>query len=70
MDAKDSFQSVYKFGRVKTWFCILILKKTHRLWNKRISSILCDMYDRGVINSMQLHVLASKFDPTQKHDVY
>lgn len=70
MDANDSFRSVYKFGRIKTWFCIWILKTTHRLWNKRISSVLCDQYNRGVINSSQLHVLSSKFDPTQKHEVY
>lgn len=48
----------------------LILKLTHRLWNRRISAILCRAYSARVINSEQLHVLASKFDPTQRHEVY
>lgn len=48
----------------------LILKLTHRLWNRRISAILCRAYSDGVINSEQLHILAAKFDPTQKHNVY
>ncbi len=47
-----------------------ILKFTHRLWNRAISRILCRAYSDGVINSFQLHELASKFDPTQKHEVY
>lgn len=48
----------------------LILKLTHRLWNRQISRILCRAYSDRVINSEQLHILASKFDPTQKHSVY
>ena len=48
----------------------LILKLTHRTWNSRISSILCREFHAGTINSKQLHILASKFDPTQDHSVY
>lgn len=48
----------------------LILRFTHRLWNRQISRILCRAYNDRVINSEQLHILASKFDPTQKHTVY
>jgi len=48
----------------------LILKATHRIWNQRISALLCRAYERGVIDSYQLHVLAALFDPTQKHEVY
>lgn len=48
----------------------LILKLTHRLWNKQIARILGDAYSRGVITSPQLHALHSMFDPTQKHEVY
>ena len=48
----------------------LILKLTHRIWNRRISAILCRAYSDGTINSAQLHTLAAKFDPTQKHEVY
>lgn len=48
----------------------LILKLTHRLWNKQIARIIGRAYSEGVINSRQYHILASKFDPTQKHDVY
>lgn len=48
----------------------LVLRWTHRLWNRRISTILCRAYDKRIINSEQLHELAAKFDPTQKHEVY
>lgn len=47
-----------------------ILKLTHRIWNRRISAILCRAYDSRIINSEQLHILAAEFDPTQKHSVY
>jgi len=43
----------------------LVLRLTHRIWNRRISRILCHAYNRGVINSEQLHELTSRFDPTQ-----
>lgn len=48
----------------------LILKATHRLWNKRISILLCRACERNKINSHQLHELTAMFDPTQKHEVY
>lgn len=48
----------------------LILKVTHKMWNKEISRILCHLYGERVINSEQLHIIASKFDPTQEHEVY
>lgn len=48
----------------------LILKLTHRLWNKQIARILGEAYSRGTIDSKQLHSLHAKFDPTQKHGVY
>lgn len=48
----------------------LALKLTHRLWNRQISRILLWAYNERVINSEQLHILAAKFDPTQKHAVY
>lgn len=48
----------------------VVLKFTHRMWNRRISAILCRAYSDGVINSYQLHELAAKFDPTQNHVVY
>ena len=49
---------------------VLILKLTHRMWNRRISAILCQAYQNRVINSHQLHELAAKFDPTTGGDVY
>lgn len=49
---------------------IFILKMTHKLWNGRISALLCRAYQRGTITSAQLHTLAAMFDPTQKHEVY
>lgn len=48
----------------------LILKLTHRIWNRRIFELLSRAYNDRVINSEQLHILAAKFDPTQKHEVY
>lgn len=44
-----------------------ILRRTHRLWNREISRILCDAYNSRIINSEQLHILASAFDPSQSH---
>lgn len=48
----------------------LILKLTHRIWNREISRILYRTYEQSLITSQQLHLLTSKFDPTQKHEVY
>jgi len=47
----------------------LILRMTHRMWNREISRILCRECSNGTINSEQLHILAAKFDPTQKHEI-
>lgn len=51
-------------------FTILILKLTHRMWNRQISRILCRAYEERIISSQQLHELAAAFDPTQRHIVY
>lgn len=48
----------------------MILRLTHRLWNRRISALLCRAYERRVIDSKQMHILAAMFDPTQRHEVY
>jgi hypothetical protein len=48
----------------------LILKLTHRLWNRRISALLCEACQQQKINSHQLHELTAMFDPTQRHQVY
>ncbi len=48
----------------------LILRLTHRLWNRQISRILCRAYGANIINSRQMHILAAAFDPTQAHHVY
>ncbi len=48
----------------------LILRITHKLWNKRIAIILSWAYQEGVIDSREFHILASYFDPTQNHRVY
>lgn len=55
---------------MKRYFTRWLLKLTHRLWNRRIASILCRAYSASVINSEQLHILLAKFDPTQDHEVY
>jgi len=49
---------------------VLILKATHRLWNRHISRILCRAKADGVIDSGSLHQLSAAFDPTQNHQVY
>lgn len=51
-------------------FKILILRLTHRLWNRQISRILCRAYEERLISSEQLHQLTAAFDPTQRHIVY
>jgi hypothetical protein len=49
----------------------LILKLTHKIWNREISRILCNAYSgEKILNSEQLHKLTAKFDPTQNHEVY
>lgn len=45
----------------------LIMKLTHRLWNREISRLLGREYQKGTIDSKQLHILLSRFDPTQSH---
>lgn len=49
-------------GRISrtVFFCL-----TARKWNALISSELCRAYERGLINSRQMHALAAEFDPTQ-----
>ena len=47
-----------------------MLKLTHRIWNRRISALLCMAYETRLINSKQLHELTALFDPTQDHRVY
>lgn len=51
-------------------FRTLVLRLTHRLWNREISRILCRARGDGLISSQQLHELAAAFDPTQRHRVY
>lgn len=48
----------------------LILKMTHRLWNRQISRILLRAREEGIITHEQCHKLAAAFDPTQRHIVY
>lgn len=55
---------------LKKWLKILVLKLTHRLWNREISRILCRAHGERLINSEQLHQLTAAFDPTQRHIVY
>lgn len=51
-------------------FQSLLLRATHRLWNRQISRILCQAHTEGIVNSEQLHTLTAAFDPTQNHIVY
>jgi hypothetical protein len=45
----------------------LILRLTHRIWNREISRLICYAYEKGHINSEQMHILTSWFDQTQVH---
>ena len=51
-------------------FTTIVLKITHKLWNRAISRILLRARSEGIINSEQTHQLTAAFDPTQKHIVY
>jgi hypothetical protein len=46
----------------------VIRKKTHRIWNKEISRLLCRAYSDRKINSEQLHNLTAMFDPTRPNN--
>ena len=64
--------SVFKlvFGM---WWAIIedrIVRITHRIWNRRISRIICRAYNDNVIDSQQLHILLAAFDASQRHMVY
>lgn len=48
----------------------LFLRLTHSIWNREISRVLCEANEQRIINSSQLHTLASRFDPAQDHGVY
>lgn len=49
----------------------LILRLTHKMWNREISRILSDACggDDKIISHKQLYELHARFDPTQKHEV-
>ena len=47
----------------------IVLKLTHRIWNKQISRLLRTAYHERIIDSKKMHILASWFDPTQSHRV-
>jgi len=50
---------------------LLILKLTHRFWGPVIVREIGRLYERGIINSQQLHVIAAKFDRSSKsHTCY
>lgn len=55
---------------MKEFFVKIILRLTHRIWNRRIVGLLSGAYMDKKINSHQLHELAAMFDPTQDHKVY
>ena len=48
----------------------IILRLTHKIWNREISRIICRAKEEGIIDSKQLHTLAAAFDPTGRHIVY
>lgn len=52
------------------WFATLILKLTHKLWQRRIIDILQRSYRDGILSHRQLAVMVEKFDRTQHHEVY
>ena len=51
---------------MKKYIIRIILKLTHRFWGPVIDRELGRFYERGIINSRQLHELAAKFDRTSK----
>lgn len=51
---------------MKRFLLYIVLRLTHRLWNRVFSRLLCQAYNDNVINSEQLHILHAKVDPTQE----
>lgn len=43
----------------------LVVRLFARRFNRVASRIILRAYERGVINSQQMHVLCAQFDPTQ-----
>jgi hypothetical protein len=52
------------------WLVKLVLRLTHMLWYRRINALLCQAYQRGVIDGRQLEALSAMFDPQGNHRVY
>ena len=63
LDAKDMAQLRHID---RPWLTRLVVKLFARRFNRIASSVLCRAYERGVINSHQMHALAAQFDPTQR----
>jgi hypothetical protein len=57
-------------NKIKRLLTLLILRATHRIWNREISRVLGKAYNQRVIDSRELHILCAAFDPTQGHLVY
>ncbi len=54
-----------KLSEDSNWWHRLVRRITVRIWNRHISIVLGRLYSSGTINSRQLHIIASQFDPTQ-----
>lgn len=63
LDAKDMAQLRNVPQR---WLTRLLFKVFASRINRVASMILCRAYERNIIGSHQLHVLAAQFDPTQR----
>lgn len=51
-------------------FRTIILRLTHKLWQRRIEEILRRSYQEGILAHRQLGVLIEKFDRRGPHQVY
>lgn len=49
---------------------LLILRLTHKLWQRRIEDVLRRSYQEGIIAHRQLGVLIEMFDRRGPHQVY
>ena len=47
----------------------LILKLTFRLWGPVIVREICRFYEKGLINSSQMHEMAAKFDRSSSRNL-
>lgn len=55
---------------IRRWAERLLIRLTHKIWNRIICRCLIEAEEGRLINDAQFHGLHTYFDPTQRHSVY